>query len=74
MQARGIRAQAADVLVTNGSQQVLDLVGKILLNPGDAVLTENPTYLAAIQAFHKRRVALAERLADFVKPPAAESS
>lgn len=51
MQARGIRARADDVLVTNGSQQVLDLVGKILLNPGDVVLTENPTYLAAIQAF-----------------------
>lgn len=49
--SRGVRAQAADVLVTNGSQQVLDLVGKVFLNPGDTVLTENPTYLAAIQAF-----------------------
>ncbi len=51
MRARGIRARPDEVLVTNGSQQVLDLVGKILLNPGDVVLTENPTYLAAIQAF-----------------------
>lgn len=48
---RGIPAVADDVLVTNGSQQVLDLVGKLFLNPGDVVLTENPTYLAAIQAF-----------------------
>jgi 2-aminoadipate transaminase len=48
---RGIKATPADVLVTNGSQQVLDLVGKLFLNPGDVVLTENPTYLAAIQAF-----------------------
>jgi 2-aminoadipate transaminase len=48
---RGIRAMATDVLVTSGSQQVLDLVGKLYLNPGDVVLTENPTYLAAIQAF-----------------------
>jgi len=48
---RGIAAQPAEVLVTNGSQQVLDLVGKLLLNAGDVVLTENPTYLAAIQAF-----------------------
>jgi len=48
---RGIAAKASDVLVTNGSQQVLDLVGKLFLNPGDVVLTENPTYLAAIQAF-----------------------
>jgi 2-aminoadipate transaminase len=51
LQRRGIRAAAADVLVTNGSQQVLDLVAKLLVNPGDVVLTENPTYLAAIQAF-----------------------
>ncbi len=51
MGRRGIRARLEDVLVTNGSQQVLDLVGKLFLNPGDVVLTENPTYLAAIQAF-----------------------
>jgi 2-aminoadipate transaminase len=48
---RGIKAVTDDVLVTNGSQQVLDLAGKLFLNPGDVVLTENPTYLAAIQAF-----------------------
>ncbi len=48
---RGIRASADEVLITVGSQQVLDLVGKVFLNPGDVVLTENPTYLAAIQAF-----------------------
>lgn len=48
---RGIKAAMDDVLVTNGSQQVLDLAGKLFLNPGDVVLTENPTYLAAIQAF-----------------------
>jgi 2-aminoadipate transaminase len=51
MGRRGIKAVGADVLVTNGSQQVLDLAGKLFLNPGDVVLTENPTYLAAIQAF-----------------------
>ncbi len=51
MVRRGIRARAEEVLVTNGSQQVLDLVGKLFLNPGDVVFTENPTYLAAIQAF-----------------------
>ena len=48
---RGVKADPSDVLVTNGSQQVLDLVGKLFLNAGDVVLTENPTYLAAIQAF-----------------------
>jgi 2-aminoadipate transaminase len=51
MIARGIPTKATDILVTNGSQQVLDLAGKLFLNPGDVVLTENPTYLAAIQAF-----------------------
>lgn len=40
-----------EVLVTNGSQQGLDLLGKVLVNEGDVVATENPTYLAAIQAF-----------------------
>jgi len=51
MGLRGVKTPATDVLVTNGSQQVLDLAGKLFLNPGDVVLTENPTYLAAIQAF-----------------------
>ena len=51
MQRRGVNVPSAEVLVTNGSQQVLDLAAKLFLNPGDVVLTENPTYLAAIQAF-----------------------
>lgn len=51
MTRRGVPARMENVLVTTGSQQVLDLVGKVYLNPGDVVLTENPTYLAAIQAF-----------------------
>jgi 2-aminoadipate transaminase len=51
LQGRKIKAVSSDILVTNGSQQVLDLVAKALINPGDVVLTENPTYLAAIQAF-----------------------
>ena len=40
-----------DVLVTTGSQQVLDLLGKVLLDKGNGVIVEKPTYLAAIQAF-----------------------
>lgn len=51
MKTRGVDAPAADVLITSGSQQVLDLAGKLFLNRGDVVLTENPTYLAAVQAF-----------------------
>lgn len=48
---RGIQSSVPEILVTVGSQQVLDLAGKLFIDPGDAVLTENPTYLAAIQAF-----------------------
>lgn len=51
MRGRGVRAAPEEVMVTGGSQQVLDLVGKLFLDPGDVVLTENPTYLAAIQSF-----------------------
>lgn len=47
----GIDVTPDNVLVTSGSQQALDLVGKLFLNPGDRVLTEAPTYLGAIQAF-----------------------
>jgi len=39
------------VLVTNGSQQGIDLVGRLMLDPGDGVVVEGPTYLGAIQAF-----------------------
>ncbi len=51
MGTRGVSCTADDILVTTGSQQSLDLVGKIFLDPDDLVLTENPTYLAAIQSF-----------------------
>lgn len=46
-----LRIDPADVLVTTGSQQALDLLGKILLDPGSRVLVETPTYLGALQAF-----------------------
>ena len=39
------------ILITTGSQQALDLIGKIFLNKNDGVIVEKPTYLAAIQAF-----------------------
>ncbi|HUD33353.1 MAG TPA: aminotransferase class I/II-fold pyridoxal phosphate-dependent enzyme, partial [Variovorax sp.] len=41
----------AQVLITTGSQQVLDLVAKVLLDAGSRVLVETPTYLGALQAF-----------------------
>jgi 2-aminoadipate transaminase len=47
----GIEVGTENVLVTTGAQQALDLIGKLLINPGDRVATEDPTYLGAIQAF-----------------------
>lgn len=41
----------ANVLITTGSQQALDLLGKVLIDPGSRVLVETPTYLGALQAF-----------------------
>ncbi|MBA3749138.1 MAG: PLP-dependent aminotransferase family protein, partial [Solirubrobacterales bacterium] len=48
---RGLTADADEILVTTGSQQALGLVASVLLDPGDAVLVENPSYLAALQCF-----------------------
>lgn len=47
----GIVVNIGNVLITTGSQEALDLIGKVLINPGDKILTEEPTYLGAIQAF-----------------------
>lgn len=55
---RGVRATADTLLVTSGSQQGLDLVARVLLDPGDVVLVESPTYLAALQAFSAYEVDL----------------
>ena len=52
MHKYGVPAKPDNVLLTNGSQQALDLVGEILINPGDCVLTSRPTYLGAIQAWN----------------------
>lgn len=46
-----LRVLPEKVLITHGSQQGLDLVAKVLLDPGDIVLVENPAYLGALQAF-----------------------
>ncbi|QJD28705.1 aminotransferase-like domain-containing protein [Methylococcus geothermalis] len=47
----GLRCQADQVLVTTGSQQGIDLVGKLFIDEGTPVLLESPTYLAALQCF-----------------------
>jgi len=48
---RGLQASPDEILITNGSQQCLDLVGKVFLNKGDRIIIERPGYLGAIQAF-----------------------
>lgn len=48
---RGLDIPATRILITGGSQQGLDLLGKILLNNGDPLIIEEPGYLGAIQAF-----------------------
>src|SRR5581483_5407327 len=47
----GILAKPENVLITSGSQQALDLIGRLFINRGDRVLVEAPTYLGALQAF-----------------------
>ena len=49
--ARGLPTDADDLLVTSGSQQALTLAATVLVEPGDRVLVEEPSYLAALQAF-----------------------
>ncbi len=48
----GILAKPENVMITGGSQQALDLIAKLLINPGDRILVEAPTYLGALQAFN----------------------
>ena len=52
MGRRGVTAvKLEDLIVTTGSQQGIDLIAKIMLDPGDVVLVERPAYLAAVQVF-----------------------
>jgi 2-aminoadipate transaminase len=51
MATRGVRASVDDTIVTTGSQQGIDLVGRILVDPGDVLLVELPAYAGAITAF-----------------------
>lgn len=46
-----VMVDADEIIITSGSQQALDLIGKVLINPGDEVFMESPSYLGAINAF-----------------------
>jgi 2-aminoadipate transaminase len=58
LRSRGLPAHPEELLITSGSQQGIDLASRVFLDPGDVVLVENPTYLAAIQAFAAYQVRL----------------
>lgn len=51
MRELGVPAEADNIIITAGSQQALDFMGKLLLSPGDTALVEAPSYLGALQAF-----------------------
>lgn len=55
MALEGVVAKADDVVVTTGSQHALDLVAQILIDPGDVVLVEAPSYVGAIGVFRSHR-------------------
>ncbi|MCA9833757.1 MAG: PLP-dependent aminotransferase family protein [Thermomicrobiales bacterium] len=52
LQNRSIDATAANIMTTAGSTQALDFAARVFLQPGDAVIAENPTFLGAIDIFH----------------------
>ncbi|WKA53200.1 PLP-dependent aminotransferase family protein [Planococcus shixiaomingii] len=51
MDAIGIPVELNQVMITSGSQQAIDLTGRLLIDEGDTIICESPTYLAAINAF-----------------------
>lgn len=51
MKTKGVEVDPSGLIVTTGSQQALDLIGKTLISPGDKVIVEGPTFLATIQCF-----------------------
>ena len=51
MAGKGVQVAPQGLIVTTGSQQALDLIGKTLISPGDKVIVEGPTFLATIQCF-----------------------
>lgn len=51
MAARGAAVDPADILITNGAQQGIDLAARVFVDPGDIVLTEAPTFMDALRVF-----------------------
>lgn len=70
----GCPYDADQILICNGSQQGLDLIGKIFIDPGDHIVLENPSYLGAIQAFdaYQARYLTTETDEDGIVPESLE--
>ncbi|HIQ05776.1 MAG TPA: aminotransferase, partial [Anaerolineae bacterium] len=51
MAGDGVQITEDNILITSGSQQALDIIGRVMLDAGDIVLTEEPTFLGALQAW-----------------------
>lgn len=49
---RGLAVDAGDILITNGSQQAIDTLAAVMIDAGDSIIVERPSYLAALQIFH----------------------
>ncbi|MCB0197879.1 MAG: PLP-dependent aminotransferase family protein [Anaerolineae bacterium] len=73
---KGLMVSPDDILITNGSQQGLDLIGKIFLNKGDKMIMERPGYLGAIQAFamYEAEFLPVPLLADGIDPQVLETT
>jgi 2-aminoadipate transaminase len=56
MRREGVHASAGDVVVTAGSQQALDLLGRMFCDPGDVIVAEGPSYVGALSAFSQYQV------------------
>lgn len=72
----GTHVTADEITITSGSQQALDFVGKVLINPGDEVFMESPSYLGAINAFraYEPRFVEVETDSDGMIPEALEEA
>jgi 2-aminoadipate transaminase len=76
LRADGMDVHPDNVLITNGSQQGLDLLGRVFLDKGDTVIVANPTYLGALQSFNYfgARYATAESDQDGIIPDSLEAT
>lgn len=59
MRPRGIEAQAGNVMVTSGSTQGIEAICRVMLDPGDTIIVENPTFLGALEIFQTYEVTIA---------------